>query len=353
MTTVASTSASSASGVPELRVRRWDRTSVVGTAVLALAGLVLLAGPYLFDVGTMSQLVELFVYIIIAAMWNLLAGYGGMLSIGQQAYIGLGAYGIVGIADLLGVNPFLSIPLAAIACGIVAIPISYLAFRLVGGYFAIGTWVIAEVIRLIVGQVPAFGAGAGYSLRSLSGMDRSLRISLVFWAALVVLIAIVVACVLFARSRRGLALTAVRDDPVSAATSGVAVQSSKRVVFVAAAMGTGAAGAILALQNLRVQPTAMFDVQWSAYMIFIVIIGGLGTLEGPILGAIVFFVLREVLSPYGPLYLIVLGVVGIAFVLFARKGIWGLISARRPVSLFSTGYRVTGLEAARGRAGGS
>lgn len=329
------------------RVTRWSRSSIVGTSLLAVVVVVLAALPYLVGLATIQSLVSLFILVILASTWNLLAGYGGMLSIGQQAYIGIGAYGLVLIADLVGLDPFLAVPVAALIAALVSIPISFLAFRLVGGYFAIGTWVIAEVLRLTVSQVPELGAGSGISLSALSGLDRILRIATVYWWALAVLVIVVVACVLFARSRGGLALTAVRDDPVAAATSGIDVQRSKRIVFVAAAAGAGAAGALLALSTLRVQPNAVFSVEWSAFMIFIVLIGGLGTLEGPLIGAIVFFVLRESLADYGSTYLIVLGVLGVLFVLFARRGLWGLVQRRWDVSLFPTGYRLAALDAGR------
>lgn len=111
-------------------------------------------------------------------------------------------------------------------------------------------------------------------------------------------------------------------------------------MFVIAGAGSGLAGALLAISNLNVQPASVFSVQWSAFMIFMVVVGGVGTIEGPILGAVLFWALKQALSSYGPLYLIVLGVIGVLFVLFARAGIWGLVVRRRRVSLFPTGYRV-------------
>lgn len=333
------------------RIRRWSRSSVIGSSGLAVVVLIMAALPYYVDLASIQKLTSLFILIVLASTWNLLAGYGGMLSIGQQAYIGVGAYGLVLLADLVGLNPFLAVPVAAVLAAIISLPISYLAFRLVGGYFAIGTWVIAEVLRLTVSQIPQLGAGSGVSLAALGNLDRIIRIASVYWWALAVTVVIVLASVLFARSRRGLALTAVRDDATAASTSGVDVQASKRIVFVAAAAGAGAAGALLALSTLRVQPNAVFSVEWSAFMIFIVLIGGLGTLEGPIIGAIVFFLLRETLADYGSTYLIVLGVLGVLTVLFARRGIWGLVTDRWPISLFPTGYQLVPVTPGTGRRG--
>jgi branched-chain amino acid transport system permease protein len=325
------------------KVSRWTASSLVGSGGSLVLVLVLAALPYLISLATIYSLIDLFILVILASTWNLMAGYGGMVSVGQQAYIGIGAYGLVSIADQLGVNVFLAIPIAAVVSGLIAIPVSFLAFRLAGGYFAIGTWVIAEVFRLLAIQVPKFGGGAGISLDGLSGFPRDLRIAVSYWVALVCVVAVVLVCILLVRSRFGLALTAVRDDPTAAATSGVDVQASKRIVFVIAAAGAGIAGSLIAVSTLRVQPDSVFSVQWSAFMIFIVVIGGVGTLEGPILGAVIFWVLKQALADYGSLYLIGLGVIGILFVLFVRGGIWGAISRRGRVNLFPVGYRVTGL----------
>lgn len=320
------------------RVSRWTRASVAGTSGSAVIAVVLFALPYIVSISSTYSLTSLFILIILASTWNLLAGYGGMVSVGQQAYIGIGAYGLVTIADLLGVNVFIAIPLAALISAALSVPISFVVFRLQGGYFAIGTWVIAEVLRLIVIQFPQVGGGAGISLSAMSEFPRDLRVALSYWVALLGAIVVVAAAVLLVRSRFGLALTAVRDDPRAATTSGVNVSSAQRLVFVIAAAGSGVAGALTAVSSLQVQPDSVFSVQWSAFMIFMVVIGGVGTLEGPILGAIVFWGLEQALANYGTLYLIGLGLIGMLFVLFVPRGVWGLVSRRGRIHLFPVGY---------------
>jgi branched-chain amino acid transport system permease protein len=321
-------------------VRRWSRTSLIGTGTTAGLIVALAALPYLVGLATIDSLVDLFVLAILASTWNLLAGYGGMVSVGQQAYIGIGAYGLVTLADLVGLNVFLAVPAAAVIGALVALPVSFLAFRLIGGYFAIGTWVIAEVFRLVTIQIPQVGGGAGISLGALADFPRDLRIATAYWIALAAVVATVVACVLLVRSRFGLALTAVRDDAIAAASSGVDVRAAKRLVFVIAGAGAGLAGALLALTNLRVQPDGVYSVQWTAFVIFIVVIGGVGTIEGPIIGAALFWITRQLLADFGSLYLSGVGVVAVLFVLFAPRGIWGLISQRRRFDLFPVGYRL-------------
>ncbi|WP_116453590.1 branched-chain amino acid ABC transporter permease [Blastococcus litoris] len=323
-----------------LRVRRSGPAAWIGGAVLVLVVGVLAYVPFLSSRGTQIDLVGLFSLVVLGTMWNLLAGYGGMVSIGQQAWIGLGGYGLVHLAQNLGVDPFLAIPLAALFCGLLAWATSFLAFRLSGGYFAIGTWVIAEVVRLVVTQVDAVGAGSGASLTAFSGIEPVYRIAYVYWVALGTAVVVVLAVYLLMRSRLGLALTAIRDEPTAASSSGVRVTGAKRLVFVLAAVGCGLAGALVVANTLRVQPASIFSVDYSATMIFVVVIGGLGTIEGPILGAVVYYLLQDTLADLGNWYLVVVGLVAIAITLLAPKGLWGLTRGR--VQVFPTGHRVGG-----------
>ena len=320
-------------------IRRWAPTSLIGTSSFLAVFVILAALPYLVNLSLVYSMIDLFILLILAMTWNMLAGYGGMVSVGQQAFIGVGAYSMVVIADHLGMNIFLAIAMSAVVCGLLAIPISFLVFRLAGGYFAVGTWVISEVVRLTVVQVPEIGGGAGASFGAMSDMSKELRIATSYWIALGAVALVLLACVWLIRSKGGLALTAVRDDVTAASTSGVMVTTIKRLVFVFAGAGAGIAGALIAISSLRVQPDSVFSVQWSAFMIFIVVVGGVGTLEGPIFGVLVFWVLKQMLADYGPLYLICLGVISIAFVLFVKGGIWGLVSRKGRIELFPVGYK--------------
>lgn len=321
---------------PVSRSGRAARTSAV---VLAVAVLVLAALPYVVMPGVTGSFVTFFVLVVMASMWNLLAGFGGMVSVGQQAYVGIGAYSVVAFSQL-GMSPFLALPLAAVTCAVFAIPTSWLAFRLRGDYFAVGTWVIAEVYRLIVIRFDSLGGASGKALGGLGGLDPVLRGALVYWSALGLAVLTVLGCYLLLRGRTGLALTAVRDDETAARANGVDINFSKRLVYLVSAAGCGAAGGILVIDALSVQPGAVFNIQWSAYMIFIVVVGGIGYLEGPLVGAVVFFVLQQALASYGSWYMIVLGAVGAAAAIWMPHGIWGFITGRTGVQLFPVGYRL-------------
>ena len=305
---------------------------------------VILLGLYILpsnlDFSYQIKFVDLFVLIIIATMWNLLAGFGGLISVGQQAFIGIGAYSLVFFSDLKGQSVIVAMVCAVIFSGLVAIPLSFIVFRLKGGYFAIGTWVLAEIIKLVIVQIQSLGGGAGISLGAFAEIDRADRIKMVYLLALAVSVVILLGTFVLMRSRLGLALTAIRDDATAAGTLGVNVSLAQRTVFVIVAMGFAAAGSLIALTNLRVQPDDIFSVNYSAIMIFIVVVGGLGTIEGPILGAILFFFIQERLRDYGSIYLIILGAVAILSVLLAPRGLWGLIT-RDKVSLFPTRYFIS------------
>ncbi|MGZ5298919.1 MAG: branched-chain amino acid ABC transporter permease, partial [Actinomycetota bacterium] len=237
-----------------------------------------------------------------------------------------------------GISPFVAIPLAAIGCAALALPISLLVFRLRGGYFAIATWVVADACQLIVSRSSTLGGGTGAGVAGLSGVDPTLLTAYTYWAALAVAVAALGATYLLLRSRLGLVLTAVRDNEVGARSLGARVSSAKRLVYLAAAAGCGAGGALLAVSQLNVQPASVFSVQWSAQMIFVTVIGGIGSIEGPVIGAVLFFVLQQTMAQYGAWYLMILGGVAILVAIWAPRGIWGFISGHTKLRPFPVGY---------------
>jgi branched-chain amino acid transport system permease protein len=320
-------------------VSRRGRGSVSGAAGLTALVVVLAVLPYVAGPGVTYQLATLFVLVILASMWNLLAGYSGLVSIGLQAFIGIGSYSLLWLS-IHGVGVYAAIPLAALISAALALPTAFLVFRLRGGYFAVATWVIAEVALLIVSQITSLGAGSGASLNGLSGYDPAQRQADTYWVTLVLTVATLLGIYLLLRSRLGLGLTAIRDSESAAGSLGVEVNRAKLVAYLIAALGCGAAGAVILANSLEVAPDSAFSVQWTAYMIFCVMVGGLGTIEGPVIGAIIFFALQYWLSADGAWYLILIGVLAIIMTVRFRQGIWGLVAARTGISLFPVGYRV-------------
>ena len=314
-------------------VEHASRSSRIGMAVFAVALIALAAAPAWGGRDDLRLLSEIYAYVALASLWNLLAGYAGMVSVGQQAYVGLGGYVLFASTILFGMPPLVAVPVAGVIAAVVALPVAGLMFRLRGHYFAIGTWVVAEVFRLLSSQVSALGGGSGISLPAgiVTSMasSRQMREFLIYWVALALVVVVLAAIVLLLRSRYGLALTAIRDHELAARSNGIDVTRTKLVVYVLTAFGTAMVGALIFLQKLRISPDTAFSVNdWTAFVIFITVIGGIGRVEGPIIGTIVFFLLRQTLADLGSLYLLMLGAVAIAVMLFAPKGIWGLLVER-------------------------
>jgi branched-chain amino acid transport system permease protein len=329
----------------KVRVAFGSRSSHVGMALCAVGLVVLAAAPFWGGRDDLQLLSEIYAYVALASLWNLLAGYAGLVSVGQQAYVGLGAYLLFGFAILAGMSPLLAIPLAGVIAGIVAGPVAALVFRLRGHYFAIGTWIVAEVFRLLASQVSVLGGGSGTSLPAsvILGIapSRQMRDFSLYWIALALVVAILALIVLLLRSRYGLALKAIRDSEQAATCNGIDVLRTKVLVYIVTAFGTAVIGALIFLQKLRISPDAAFSVNdWTAFVIFITVIGGIGRIEGPIVGTIVFFLLRQTLADLGTVYLLMLGAVAIVVMLFAPKGIWGLIVERFGWQVFPLERRV-------------
>jgi branched-chain amino acid transport system permease protein len=138
-------------------------------------------------------------------------------------------------------------------------------------------------------------------------------------------------------------LAAVRDNIEAARSVGVDAGRMKWIVFLTSAFGTGVTGGLIYMQKARISPDAAFSVtDWTAYVLFIVIIGGIGTIEGPIIGVIIFFLLQSLLADYGSWYLFTLGIIGIVVMLVAPRGIWGLITDKTGIQLFPVRRRLSG-----------
>ena len=324
-----------------IAVERRTAASRAGAVVAAVALAAMVTLPLWGGPAAMRQLVEIISLLVLAQMWNLLAGYAGLISIGQQAYVGLGGYALVVLADDLGLDPFASVALAGAVAALLALPTAALVFRFQGAYFAVGTWAVAEVYRLLVANTGALGRGTGRTLRAVFPLARETRELVTYFVAVALGVVALVGIYAFLRSRFGLGLMAVRDNASAADTLGVDVRRTQLAVYLLAAFGTGATGALIYLNLLRVSPDAAFSVNWTAAAIFIVVIGGLGTLEGPVIGTAVYFALRELLGDYGSWYMILLGILAVGAMLVYPRGLWGLAADRWDLRLFPLERRVT------------
>jgi branched-chain amino acid transport system permease protein len=324
---------------PPLRVSRWTRTSRASIALLAAAQVALALAPLVLDAGWVDRLTTLYIYGILALMWNALAGYAGQVSVGHQAFFGLGAYAVVRLADA-GLDPYVAMALAAAAVALVSLPVSYLMLRLRGGEFAIGMWVFAALMHLLVNLDPLVKGETGTSFITLQQYEPLTRRLMTYWMALGCMAALGWCVFVLLRSRFGLALQAIRDDQEAAESVGVRVLGAKRLIFVLSALGCAAAGALWLATAVTFQPKTYFGVQWTAYMLFMVLVGGIGTYEGPIVGAVLFFTIETMFGAAGVAYLIGLGVVAVLFALLLPKGLWGEIEQRTGLQLLPVGWRL-------------
>mgnify|MGYP001189145641 FL=1 len=326
-----------------IKVSRGTTTSRV-FAVIALAVVAVLAAmPSWGEPATQRKMVELFTLLALAQMWNLLAGFAGVVSVGQQAFMGLGAYAMVALVNVHGKDMYAAVPVSALIVAVLAVPMGLVAFRLRGSYFAIGTWVLAEVASKVIITRKSLGAGDGVSLK-VSDYSVASRQDVTYWLAMGTGIGSVLLAYLVLRSRLGLQMQAIRDDEGGARGLGVNVYRTRFLIWIVAAFWTALAAAPYYMQQLRVQPVgtggAFSVVLWTAPIVFIVVIGGIGTIEGPIIGAVLYYLLRDRFQEQQTLYLISMGVVAIAVALWLQGGIWGTIRRRFGVDLFPVRRRL-------------
>jgi branched-chain amino acid transport system permease protein len=326
-------------------ISRSTRASRVALPIAIILIVLLVAAPFWGQTSTLRLLGEMMIYLALASLWNLLAGYTGLVSVGQQAYVGIGVFTVVVCTVLLDIHPLIAFPLAGLIAALIALPVGKLVFRLKGAYFAIGTWVMAEVFRILTSTTGALGGGSGISIptpmiRAIAA-DKFWREAIIYWIALALGIGALALVYTLLRSRIGLALTAIRDSEVASSSLGISIEKIKFGVYVAVAGMTSMVGSLIALQKIRVSPDAAFSVNdWTAIVIFIVVIGGIGTIEGPIVGTLVYFLLREFLADLGSIYLMILGTIAIIIMIAAPKGLWGFVMQRWNITLFPTGYVV-------------
>ena len=278
---------------------------------------------------------EVLLVLAMAQGWNLLCGYTGLLSFGHHAFVGLGAYVLFLTVNTTGLPPVWSVLVAAGVALVVALVMWALLRKLRGPYFSIGIWVLADSLRLLFAQWEWVGSSRGIVLNPMS-IDAATFADTVFYLAVGLALMTIVGVFALLRGRIGLALMAIRDNEAGAASIGIAVARNQLVAFLISAAICAAAGAIYYLSVLYVDPSGAFDIDWQIRVLFIVIIGGLGTIEGPIIGIVIYFGLRELFRDAGDLFLIFQGVTAFLVPLVMPGGIWGLIHSRTGWQVFPT-----------------
>jgi len=273
----------------------------------------------------------LFLYMAMGQMWNLLAGYSGLVSLGQQIFIGIGGYTLAVMTEKFGQSLALSFVVAVVVCVAFAFIISFPIFKMQGIYFTIGTWIIAEALAVFFVNWSFVNYAIGYNIRVAIKLDPHF----IYFMAFLIGIGSIAIVYFLLRSKTGLALMSMRDNPGSAEVRGVNLYRTKLKIFLLTSGFTGLIGSVLYLNLVYIVPRAAFAIDWTVIMVFIVIIGGMGTIEGPIIGAVVYLFLRQYLYNYPGISMIILGAVAVAIILLMPKGIMGTLHAKFGFELFS------------------
>jgi branched-chain amino acid transport system permease protein len=298
-----------------------------------LAALVLILGivPLMGDQYLLFFCMLFFLYLALAQMWNLLAGYSGLISLGQQSFVGMGGYVVAVMSNYYGVYIWLGVLLGGVFSALLGLFMSLFIFRMKGVYFAIGTWIFSEALLIWFSNWEYTKYGMGLFIKP----NPNISMTEIYYASLIVGVGSVALVYGILKSKLGLGLMAMRDDEAVSETMGVEVFRSKLYCFLIGAFVTGSTAGILYIFQVFIQPYKAFAIDWTVKLVFIVIIGGIGTLEGPIVGAFVFVLLSQTLAEYFSVSMLILGAIAILVILIAPKGIMGTLQEKLGFEILS------------------
>lgn len=295
-------------------VKGWVAPALI-TAVFGIA----VAIPDLLGRYEMEIAFRLMLFIALAEAWNLMAGFGGLVSLGSAAFIGVGAYAFTGLLNIFGVPVWVGLGAGGIVGVLLAVAVSPAMFRMRGLYFTVGTLALGEALRLFMINVSWFGGSRGLFLDA----DFPSRIGLYLWALGLLALAQIVITI-YTQSRLSIILRSVRDDEDAASQMGVRIFRVKLMVFCTASFIMGLGGGLQAYKLSAVEPYGMFGLTWSIDILAMVVIGGLGLRYGAVVGVVFVIALNEFLADYPEVHIVVTGLILILVVRFAPKGICGL-----------------------------
>lgn len=271
------------------------------------------------------------IYLALAQMWNLLAGYSGLISLGQQSFVGMGGYTVAVLSSYYGINIWLAAGLGGLTSVLLALFMSLFIFRMKGVYFAIGTWIFAEALLVWFSNWAYVKYGSGLFIKP----PNDITMEAIYYAAFILGVGSVALVYLLLRSRLGLGLMAMRDDDQVSETLGVEVFRSKLYCFLISAFVTGMTAGVFFVFQIFIQPYKAFSIDWTVKLVFMVIIGGIGTIEGPVVGALIYVLLSQFLAEYFSVSMLVLGGIAITVILVAPKGIMGTLQEKLGFEILS------------------
>jgi branched-chain amino acid transport system permease protein len=284
----------------------------------------LLLFPLVGDPYSISLAYTLFIYMALAQSWNLVGGYAGLVSLGHAAFFGLGAYTAAILLTWSGVPFFLAVLASGLSATAFAAAISLPVFRFRGIYFAISTLVLAEALRIWMINWSLTGGAQGINLP----LDNVPDPTTFYYIGLVLAAGATGVIALILHTKLGIGLRAIRDNEDAAQNMGVNTFRVKLYAFSISAFIAGLAGGIHAVYLGTIEPYSIFSVNWTITAANIVIIGGMGTLFGPVIGAVFSTILSESLKDYENIHLIITGLILILVIRFLPAGIWGQLRSR-------------------------
>lgn len=265
---------------------------------------------------TINLVISLFIIVILAQAWNVLAGFAGQVSLGNAAFFGIGALAFHFLAWSWGFPLYLALPLSAVSAVMLASLIGIPAFRLKGAYFAIGTLALAEVLRITVGNI--FPRTVYIPTDQINAYSLFSR----YYLALFLVVLTQVCAFFMVRSKAGLAMRALRDDDEAAETSGVNLFRYKYMALVYSSFFSGLAGGLFSYYQISILPTSLFGPQWTFEPLVAASVGGAGTLLGPVIGSVFLILVMELFAlTLGKTYLIIFGAIFVFVVLFFPAGL--------------------------------
>lgn len=312
-------------------MKRNQRGAVVRGLGVAAAVLFLYAMFFWGSGNALRILLNMALYCTLGQMWNLMSGYAGMTSLGQQIFIGLAGYGVAVATAAYGLPFWVGLLAGAVISALAALLLSLLLFRMSGMYFAIATWVTAEALKILFKSWGFVKMGAGMTIKAVPYP----KTGEIYFLAVTLAVVSVLLVYGILNSRIGLGLTAMRDDVDAASSVGVNIFASKLFCFVVSAAVTGVAGGLFYLNQGAIFPDGGFGNAWTVAAVFIVIIGGVGTITGPIVGAVVYVLLIEALAAWPGWSMVILGVIAIGVITGLPNGIIGTLEQRLGIELLT------------------
>ena len=313
------------------RIKVLDGLPLLIILIVVCAALYVCGLTGAFDKKILRYLFKIFLYITMGEMWNLMSGFTGMTSLGQQVFIGISGYSIAVMTSTYKMSFWMGILAGAVIGVVFSLILSFVLFRMRGMYFAVATWLVSEAVCTWFTSWKYVNQGGGMTIKT----SEIPKIPVLYTMALTLCILACVVIYILLRTKTGLGLTAMRDDADAASSVGVNIFKSKLLCYVICSLFIGLAGGLFFLNKGSVLPSSSFGISWTVSMVFIVIIGGVGTMSGPIVGAVIYVILEEFLSKYSGWSNIILGAIAILVIIFLPDGIMGTLQKKLHFEIFS------------------